>query len=48
MNNYERIKQMNIDEMAEFLVNYELNLLLKKELLRYKKIKQWLNKECEK
>lgn len=44
MNNYEKIKNMTVDEMAEFLANYELNRFLKKEPLNYRKIKQWLQK----
>lgn len=61
MNNYEKIKSMSIDEMAEFIDKYFAcflcdTLLNKKNTdcenfcidKRPERIKQWLQKECEK
>jgi hypothetical protein len=47
MNNFEKIKAMNIDEMALYLISYELYQILNKEPLKYRKIKQWLESEEE-
>ena len=47
MNNFEKIKAMNIDEMALYLISYELYQILNKEPLKYRKIKQWLEQESE-
>lgn len=47
MNNYEKIKNMSIDEMALYLISYELYQILKNKPLKYKNIKQWLESESE-
>ena len=56
MNNYERIKKMSIDEMAEWMQDFNLNILCHYCLgCDYedgaigciKGVKQWLEKECE-
>lgn len=58
MNNYEKIKNMSIDEMAEWLSNwcklfsdevYASEKYIKFRLSEYKKItKQWLQQEVSK
>ena len=57
MNNYEKIKSMNIDEMAIFLDDgfgchkcsrYELNLKSCNYIDCSICLRQWLQKECEK
>lgn len=53
MNNYERIKSMSIDEMAEYIDNYvncgscPAFLFCSKEFTCKKFIEQWLQKEYE-
>ena len=50
MNNYERIKNMSLDEMAEFLKQHCALLVAKKagsDFVNEDLIKQWLEKECE-
>lgn len=48
MNNYERIKNMSIDEMAEyFLLNYERVKLFKGRFCGLNFLKQWLKQEYE-
>ena len=54
MNNYERIKQMSVKEMVEFIKNgtYDCNCcpanpITEKCFGCKKQIKQWLLKECE-
>lgn len=47
MNNFEKIKAMNIEEMALYLMSYELYQILNKAPLKYRKIKQWLESEEE-
>lgn len=48
MTNYEKIKSMNIDEMAEFLTNIAVgaNIYANKHCIR-KDFKQWLEKETD-
>ena len=48
--NYERIKQMSIDELAEFLKQHCALLVAKKagsDFVNEDLIKQWLEMECE-
>lgn len=58
MNNYERIKNMSIDEMAEMITNFNINSLCDycvgcecfsedDEDICDKGLKQWLEQECE-
>ena len=59
MTNYERIKQMSIEEMAEFIVKIkmifseDIYIHIQEEIKDYiikiddKKIKKWVRKECE-
>jgi hypothetical protein len=55
MNNYKRIKNMNIDEMAEYLSNragcafciYEFEQDCNQEVGCVGSIKQWLEQECD-
>ena len=48
--NYERIKNMSLDELAEFLKQHCALLVAKKagsDFVDKDLIKQWLRKECE-
>lgn len=48
MNNFERIKNMTVDEMAEyFLLNYEKVKLFKGRFCGFYFLKQWLLQEVE-
>lgn len=47
MNNYERIKQMSVEELAFYLINFELYEILNDQNPKYNRIKQWLLAECE-
>ena len=47
MNNFEKIKNMTLDEMAEFLLDvyYQAETIVNFGRTEY--IKQWLQQECE-
>lgn len=47
MNNFEKIKTMTLDEMALYLISYEIYQILKNKPLKYRSIKQWLQQESE-
>ena len=36
MNNFEKIKNMTLDEMASYLISYELYQILKNKPLKYR------------
>ena len=48
MNNYEKIKSMSIDELAEYIRSECLTSCIKGVVLDKESIKQWLLAECEK
>ena len=57
MNNFERIKNLSLDEMADWLINMQeiltqtiedsIGYLLYRKREYRKLLKQWLEKECE-
>ena len=44
MNNYEKIKDMSVDEMAEFLMDWFMRCMMGNAPLN---VKEWLEREAE-
>jgi hypothetical protein len=47
MNNYERIKQMSVDEMAEYIFSFQACSYLTNSILTEEEVMKWLLQECE-